>query len=443
MTMDVTVERLPVIPKRSPPSLRRTTLAITPDSVLSLLSEPAQLQRRQKLFKNERKNPTAGVTLEPLSKSVDTPLFQRLNRPHTPSSFRPSTAQVFPYDSIIEKLEDGVLQDWLLRAEKLVKQVQTWWRCRGYFSVDMLQFWLESFESKHWLEWSQMEFGFLLEEIDSAFQEAKRSGSIEESDLFKLVRVVFHEYPDQLRGENGKENFCKMLETLGVGRHHKYRKLLSHVKCRTGSADNGASLLAIRSFFVVHYLSAAVIFYRDLQGLGDDSEAEEAASTEERLFYAAKMGYKSALALMLECNNEVDVNVLDKQGRNLLFVAAVHGHASVVELLLQIGADISVVATSGNSVLHAAASTGDADVLRTLLEAGIEVETRNELCGGATALHVAAMCGHPQAVSVLLKYGANPESTMTGLEGQPATPLSIAQDAEMTDVVAILSELKI
>ena len=69
-------------------------------------------------------------------------------------------------------------------------------------------------------------------------------------------------------------------------------------------------------------------------------------------------------------------------------------------------------------MLHRPAESGNAAVLETMLACGFEPDARDK--DNVTPLHRAAMGGHPDAVRVLLKFGAD----VNALDGMfSATPL--------------------
>jgi ankyrin repeat protein len=69
-------------------------------------------------------------------------------------------------------------------------------------------------------------------------------------------------------------------------------------------------------------------------------------------------------------------------------------------------------------MLHRPAENGNAAVLETMLSRGFDPHVKDK--DGVTALHRAAMGGHPDAVATLLKHGA-PIDALDGMFS--ATPL--------------------
>lgn len=98
--------------------------------------------------------------------------------------------------------------------------------------------------------------------------------------------------------------------------------------------------------------------------------------------------------------------------------------ADVTTLRQWIGDERCVIdasAADGSTALHVAAKHGHANVLRLLLDAGADA-----LCADAelrTALHHVASAGHGLCVKALLDAGADPE----GRDGEGKTPLQLAE----------------
>jgi ankyrin repeat protein len=89
-----------------------------------------------------------------------------------------------------------------------------------------------------------------------------------------------------------------------------------------------------------------------------------------------------------------------------LYLAAVSGHAPLIESLLDAGADASAFGPNGETMLMTAARTGVPEALSALLEAGAEIDVRDTNYG-QTALMLAVREGNRAAVELLLSRGAD------------------------------------
>ena len=108
-------------------------------------------------------------------------------------------------------------------------------------------------------------------------------------------------------------------------------------------------------------------------------------------------------------------------GVTALYAAALHGHAEVVQLLLQAGAWPDLPNKVGDVPLAVAAEKGHDTVVSLLLRARAHAD-RLAPNSGATALHLACQNDHLQTVHTLLAGGAstdimNADGNVTKLAG--------------------------
>ena len=118
---------------------------------------------------------------------------------------------------------------------------------------------------------------------------------------------------------------------------------------------------------------------------------------------------------------------------NVLPLAAMHGNAGAVRVLLGAGANLEA-RTGGLTPLHLAASSGGTEAVTALLEAGANLEARNE--DGNTPLHMAALGETAGAVTVLTRAGADLEARAEGGN----TPLHMAALGGNAETVTALLE---
>lgn len=97
----------------------------------------------------------------------------------------------------------------------------------------------------------------------------------------------------------------------------------------------------------------------------------------------------------------------DSDGRTALHHAAVAGHASLVEALVQRGATRETVDDGGWSPLHSAAAAGRAECVTALITADATNLKAGAGSSGSTALILAASKGHARIVRTLLEARAN------------------------------------
>jgi hypothetical protein len=110
---------------------------------------------------------------------------------------------------------------------------------------------------------------------------------------------------------------------------------------------------------------------------------EGQAGQPNHIWFAAAIGDQAGIRRYLEAG--VDINKRDLAfGMTPLAVAAVHGQAEAVEMLLSEGADVNARHPDDSTALHAAAFFGRLECVRRLLRGGANAQARNE--DGETAL---------------------------------------------------------
>ncbi|KAL3664086.1 hypothetical protein V7S43_010972 [Phytophthora oleae] len=142
-------------------------------------------------------------------------------------------------------------------------------------------------------------------------------------------------------------------------------------------------------------------------GQNADIEVRSEGNNFTSLCWAAQAGDLEMLQCLLVEGARVDT--VTSTGFTPLLLAALGGHADVVQVLLMKSADPEACITrSGFTALLVAAFNGYADVVRHLVKKRVNLEIRS--ADGSTALHLASEKGHAAVVQLLLAAGSNPNA---------------------------------
>ncbi|XP_017772298.1 PREDICTED: tankyrase [Nicrophorus vespilloides] len=156
------------------------------------------------------------------------------------------------------------------------------------------------------------------------------------------------------------------------------------------------------------------------------------ADVECQLLDAAKSGDLEQVQRLLGSFPHI-VNCRDLDGRHStpLHFASGYNRVSVVEYLLQLGADVHAKDKGGLVPLHNACSYGHYEVTELLVKHGASVNVAD--LWKFTPLHEAAAKGKYEIVKLLLKHGADPGKK----NRDGATPLDLVRDGDQ-DVADML-----
>lgn len=134
---------------------------------------------------------------------------------------------------------------------------------------------------------------------------------------------------------------------------------------------------------------------------------------------AAVCGHRSAVQLVLDRRSSASYG--DRDGKSLLHCAAKFGQEEVVKLLLDQGANPMDVDQYGLTPLHSAAYGGHTQVAQLLIDRGASPLIADN--NGRTPLHSAAEWGYCRVAQLLLKAGASPSHQ----DNRGRTPLELAK----------------
>ncbi|KAL4879893.1 ankyrin repeat-containing domain protein [Aspergillus karnatakaensis] len=159
----------------------------------------------------------------------------------------------------------------------------------------------------------------------------------------------------------------------------------------------------------------------------------------DALAYAAGNGYVSIAGLLLQHGAQVNSpgKAFNETYKTPLLWAACHDHTDIIRMLLSHGADASSVDLSakdgGRTAFSFSAQAGNTTAMELLFNNGGNVDSPDNL--GRTPLMYAAAGGHTEAVSMLIRLGADPNAC-----GYCVTPLSNAAAIGNTTLMRILCD---
>ena len=153
------------------------------------------------------------------------------------------------------------------------------------------------------------------------------------------------------------------------------------------------------------------------------------------LFIASERGLAEIVKLLLDA--KANVNVIHKTYHTTpLLVASRNGHAEVVKLLLEAKANVNVLHKFLTTPLFVASLNGHAEVVKLLLATNVDVNVARKI-DGSTSLFMASQNGHAEVVKLLLEAKADVNATQTW-GGTEETALSRAKQRGHTEVVRLL-----
>jgi len=125
------------------------------------------------------------------------------------------------------------------------------------------------------------------------------------------------------------------------------------------------------------------------------------------LMWASDKGCEKCVKLLLKAGAQVDGQ--ERKTRSpALMIACLDGHAGVVKLLLDAGANADLTAANQVTALMIAASGGHMEAVKLLVEHGAKTDCRDTI--GRTALDYATWKGHKEVVHFLTAHTIRKES---------------------------------
>jgi ankyrin repeat protein len=213
----------------------------------------------------------------------------------------------------------------------------------------------------------------------------------------------------------------RLLTAIRNGELQKARAFLkSHPGLVSARADDGSSLLLFALYNGQTAIAAlirsmgAVLSIYDACAAGDRDRTQELLAEDPRL-----------------------IGFVSHDGWTPLHLASFFGHTTVVEFLLDHGADMHVVSKNSDSAmpLHSALANRQVETAKLLIDRGADFDARQTTYEYAP-LHYAAGNGLEEIVRKLLELGA--KRTVEGLDGK--RPIDLARANGHQAIISLLEQ---
>ncbi|XP_025986585.1 ankyrin repeat and death domain-containing protein 1A isoform X2 [Solenopsis invicta] len=151
------------------------------------------------------------------------------------------------------------------------------------------------------------------------------------------------------------------------------------------------------------------------------------------IHWAASRGNTEIIEMLIQA--KCDIEARDKYGMRPLHMAAQHGHRDAVKMLINAGANVSAINKKQHTLLMCGARGSNVAVVEYLAEAVESLNGEATDCTGATALHHAAITGHPAVITALANI---PRIVLDATDKKGQTSMHCACAGEHLDAVEVL-----
>lgn len=191
----------------------------------------------------------------------------------------------------------------------------------------------------------------------------------------------------------------------------QYKWKSGNYEYRGHGEDNGKNnpFFKYRKAFGTGILAAAsIITFRSTHHLSGEPPNIDHPNSFDELQQAILEGDERRVRVLLKNYTPSDVNAKHRLGWQMLHLAAVHGHSSICEVLLQNGAHVNEIDEYSSPRFMSEKLNIDPLVVALIRDTEFNPDLARVNFYGCTPLHYAALSNSAKTVDVLIKYGANP-----------------------------------
>ncbi|HEY4255468.1 MAG TPA: ankyrin repeat domain-containing protein, partial [Chlamydiales bacterium] len=253
-----------------------------------------------------------------------------------------------------------------------------------------------------------------------------------------ILRLFIEEHKDWIEMPD-EDGFTPLMLAKLLGKKTAYELLI-----KAGAKTDGLNEIGKSIFHLTNEKQRSdslQLFIKNCKELINKPDKEGNAP----LHLAAKCGDLKACRILVESLSSGKtggsggagsiVEILGEQGRNVLHLAAMRGHANVIQFFLGKYKQylLDIPDREGNTPLHLAAKYGHLEACLILLKNKADTEAVN--LRGQTAFELAILDNHPKVVKLFIE---NNESLLSKKDEQKNTPLHLAAGRGHLEVCQIL-----
>ena len=215
------------------------------------------------------------------------------------------------------------------------------------------------------------------------------------------------------------------------------RKFLSRTKTLLSGNNvqlKSSPIAIVAGIITVFLFMASGTIRLEAKSSGSNQKAEIILSDKDAELLEA-IDKDDIAAARAALSNGANVNtIVNRIDMTAIMRASGRGHADIVKLLLEKGANVNAKSIHGYTALTAASRNGHADIVKLLIDSGADVNAKE--IEGATALMAASWAGHADVVRLLLDNGADVNAEDT--QGRTVLMYASVGNDDNTDVVQLL-----